>query len=72
MPGHMNESRHFLLFHLRYDQGNYGKIKSPGGGIEMDDQRGFSAREFECDFVFGQITLNSFKLFHGGTLKKIE
>ena len=38
----------------------------------MDDQRGFSSREFECDFIFGQITMNSFKLLHGGTLKKIE
>jgi hypothetical protein len=38
----------------------------------MNDKRWFSAGEFKCDFVFGQITLNCFNFFHSDTLKGLN
>jgi hypothetical protein len=69
MPVHMDKARPALFFHFCNDQGDYRKIESSGWGIEMNDQRWVYAMELEGDFVFGQITLNGFKLFHNGILK---
>jgi hypothetical protein len=72
MPADVNISRFSLHFRLNDDQGNQREIESPGGRIEMNDERCFWAVESKRDFVFSQITLNCFNLFHSSTLKRLN